>query len=723
MKLCPTCQQCYEDAYALCIYDQAALVLSRPGTRLITQKYSLDRLLGRSGTSAIYAGTHLETDRPVAIKLLRPDAVADPEALKHFRQEALAAAHLNTRVNHQRVAKTYDYGLVPDGTAYIVMELVAGQTLRAYMDSIGPLPTASAVRLARQVADGLQAAHHCGVVHGDLKPSNIIVARDYHERLEAKVIDFGFAKLRRRPSVGKDVFASTEPPSGESCYMAPEQRVGRNFDERSDIYSLGVILYEMLTGRLPLGASTGTAAALKMEGPPPLTEFRAGVPEQLSKLVMQSLDGRPSARPYTVAAVARQLRMVETSEVFVSQDTLNLNVAASASPAPGSAINPPLPAVSVSPPASVQKIDPSVQEYELKACHPSDLPLKDSDALLVEHNDASNEVAVSAATAQEAVVEQATPRVDSPLPAASLSLTEVDMEAPALVDSKIVNIPAAGRHHLLVYASLAVIGIALGIVSGLWVFPRLVPLLTSTSPAVSTQSSPPAISLPQQVATASVTGSESLPPVGADSPPVVKTESLLPAKTEGLPPVETKSLRPAETKRPQLAKKERAALLAARDQWLAATNTRDVEKQMTLYMPKVDTFYRSHNASRADVRTHKSHVFAKARSIDMRAGEPEITLAGDGRTATMLFRKQYTIKGKQNIRGEAVQELRWLKTDAGWKIISERNVSESALRKNIAKEDKKNQRADAKTQFPRRREALPRAGIQRVAKHTGRATG
>ncbi len=722
MKLCPTCQQCYEDAYALCIYDQAALAPSRPGTRLITQKYSLDRLLARAGTSDIYAGTHLETDRPVAIKLLLPDSVTDPEALKQFRREALAAAHLNTRVNHQRVAKTYDYGLLPDGTTYIVTELVAGQTLRAYMDGIGPLPTASAVRLARQVADGLQAAHHCGVVLGDLKPSNIIVAQDYHERLEAKVTDFGFAKLRRQPLVGKDVFTPTEPPTGESCYMAPEQRVGRNFDERSDIYSLGVILYEMLAGRVPLDVPAGTASALKTEGPPSLTEFRPDVPEQLSKLVMQSLDGRASARPYTAAEVARQLRMVEKPEPLASRDMFNPNVTALAGPPPGSAISTPPPAYTIPLPAPVQKVDSPVQEYELEDYRPNYLPIKDPDVLPEDHHDASNEVTASAATAHEAAVEQAIERTDSPLWAASSSPIEVDMGAPALVDSNIANTPVTGRHRLFVYAGFGVVAIVFGVISGLWLIPRLVPLLlTSASPAVSVQAPPPVVSPPQQVTTTSTTISESLPAAGADGSPLVKTEGLLPVKTDSSPIVEAKSLRPAETKRPQLAKKERAALLAARDQWLAATNTRDVEKQMILYMPKVDTFYRSHNASRADVRAHKSHVFAKARSIDMRASEPEITLDGDGRTATMLFRKQYVIKGKQNIRGEAVQELRWLKTDAGWKIIGERNVSESALRKNMG--DNKSQRAEAKTQFSRRRDSPPGAGIQRVARRTGRASG
>ena len=188
MKLCPICQHCYEDTDTVCPQDQMALVPSRPGSRMIADKYRLDRLLGRGGMGTVYAGTHVDLDRPVAIKLLLSDFTADADALERFRREARAAA----RLNHQNVADTYDYGSMPDGGAYIVMELVDGQTLREYMNSSGALPIGEAVMIARQVADGIEVAHSRGIVHRDLKPSNIIVSAII-KSVCSEVVDFGVA--------------------------------------------------------------------------------------------------------------------------------------------------------------------------------------------------------------------------------------------------------------------------------------------------------------------------------------------------------------------------------------------------------------------------------------------------------------------------------------------------------------------------------------------------
>src|SRR5438045_5260215 len=130
MKLCPICQRCYEDTDNVCVHeDHASLVPSRPGSRLINERYRLERLLGRGGVGAVYAGKHIELDRPVAIKLLLSDFITDQQAVRRFRREARAAA----RINHPNVAEIYDYGTLPSSEAYIVMEMVNGQTLREYL--------------------------------------------------------------------------------------------------------------------------------------------------------------------------------------------------------------------------------------------------------------------------------------------------------------------------------------------------------------------------------------------------------------------------------------------------------------------------------------------------------------------------------------------------------------------------------------------------------------
>jgi eukaryotic-like serine/threonine-protein kinase len=156
MKLCPTCQHCYEDAAASCAQEgHAGLVASRPGLRLIADKYLLDRLLGRGAAGAVYAATDVELGRHVAIKLLLPDFPTDEQALARFRREARAAA----RLSHPNVADIYHYGTLPGGEGYLVMELVKGLTLRQHLRLRAPLPFADAIKVARQVANGVEAAH------------------------------------------------------------------------------------------------------------------------------------------------------------------------------------------------------------------------------------------------------------------------------------------------------------------------------------------------------------------------------------------------------------------------------------------------------------------------------------------------------------------------------------------------------------------------------------
>ncbi|MBA2502203.1 MAG: serine/threonine protein kinase, partial [Pyrinomonadaceae bacterium] len=332
MNICPTCQQCFEDVHALCAHDQTPLVASRPGACVIGKKYSLDQLLDQDLSTSVYAGTLLEADRPVAITLLRTRSVADSDALVRFRREAHTIAHLNTRVNHQHVARTFDYGSLPDGgEAFIVTELVAGQTLREHMDEAGQLPFADAVHIARQIVEGLDAAHRCGVVHRDLNPANIILGRNSYKRFEVKIIDFGLARLREQRTLlpatdGAHNHAALNPLSALAPYVSPEQHVGEEPDGRSDLYSLGVILYEMLAGRLPFDNSAANIDAAsdsekKEEQPLPLSDVRADVPESLVQLVMQSLQSKRSSRPYSAAEFARLLRMDEHPATQLKQNT------------------------------------------------------------------------------------------------------------------------------------------------------------------------------------------------------------------------------------------------------------------------------------------------------------------------------------------------------------------------------------------------------------------
>lgn len=311
MKLCPQCQHCFEDRFIACARDRSTLICDRPGACIIAHKYSLERLLVSGGAQAVYAGRHLETDRPYSIMLLTEEPGAAPKALKNFRRRALATAQRNTLFDHQHAARTYDHGRLPDGTVYVITELVLGQSLRQYMDEMGPLSINTAVRIAQQVADGLEAAHRCGVVHHDLTPANIILVRDYYQQLEAKIVNFGFAQLLKQKAVTNVRSVSSQSDNSFSHDVAPEWRRGRNTDTWPDIHSLGVTLFEMLAGRPPFGAGAETAAGHDGEAEQ-MSEawLHYELPEPLAQLLTQQLHSGPTARPLSAAEVAGRLRAI-----------------------------------------------------------------------------------------------------------------------------------------------------------------------------------------------------------------------------------------------------------------------------------------------------------------------------------------------------------------------------------------------------------------------------
>jgi eukaryotic-like serine/threonine-protein kinase len=278
----------------------------------LDEKYHLEERLGEGGMGTVYLARHLLMDRPVAIKVLHPQFVENEAARTRFQLEALAAV----RLHHPNAVSVTDFGQTSDGLVYIVMELLKGRTLREILALEAPLETARAISIMLQASDAVAAAHEAGIIHRDLKPSNILVTRSAELPAVVKVLDFGIAKLASDMFDDEDAAASTLPGAtlGTPRYMSPEQREGKDLTPATDVYSLGIILYEMLTGMAPFTGTSVDEIAIKHANdiPRPPREIVAGIPEDVERIVLHALQKDPLARPANAAEFRREL--LETAE-------------------------------------------------------------------------------------------------------------------------------------------------------------------------------------------------------------------------------------------------------------------------------------------------------------------------------------------------------------------------------------------------------------------------
>ena len=272
-KLCPACGTTYDDAVTFCPADGVALRPVGGDSSLvgavINGRYLVTARLGEGGMGTVYLGRHVRLPQQVAIKVMRPELLADPTSLARFNREAANAAS----IEHDRVVRVYDFGDTEDGLVYLAMEYVPGRTLKEVVTTDGPLPPGRAAALMRQVAEGVEAAHRLGIIHRDLKPDNILVVRDPDGTERCKVLDFGIA---RPVSGGETALTRSGYIVGTPEYMSPEQVLGGELDARSDVYALALVAYFVLTGDLPFDTATpdrGLTARL-LQPPRPLQVVR-----------------------------------------------------------------------------------------------------------------------------------------------------------------------------------------------------------------------------------------------------------------------------------------------------------------------------------------------------------------------------------------------------------------------------------------------------------------
>ena len=265
-------------------------------------RYRLIELLGQGGMATVYRARDSQLERDVAVKLLRPEYGRDPDFFARFRQEAQSAASLN----HPSVVAVYDYGTDEAGP-YIVMELVDGEDLASIVRRSGPLPPRQAARLAAEIGRAIAAAHDNGLIHRDIKPGNVLVTREGR----AKVTDFGIAR-----ALAEAQFTLPGTTIGSVHYFSPEQARGEPAGPASDIYSLGIVLYELMTGRRPWEGDTAAAiATARLTGAVPSpSAVRSGIPPVLEAITRKALAQRPEDR------FANAMAMVEALERFVAED-------------------------------------------------------------------------------------------------------------------------------------------------------------------------------------------------------------------------------------------------------------------------------------------------------------------------------------------------------------------------------------------------------------------
>jgi CheY-like chemotaxis protein len=277
-----------------------------PGT-VLAGRYRLDAPIGGGSFGTVFRGRHLELGRDVAVKVLATSAGDDPEALARFRREGASAC----RVQHPNAVAVLDFGVNESGVAYLVMELLSGRSLEREIEEKGRLPPLRCAEILVPVCSALAAAHAAGVVHRDVKPSNVFLHLTPQGEVP-KILDFGIAKVVGDQALGRNLTLDGSL-LGTPAYMAPERFRRGPYGPKSDVYSVGAMLYEMLCGRLPfIPASADPLALVTMqaeEEPPSLRERQPDVTPALEALVRQALDREPSIRP-SADQLARRLAMI-----------------------------------------------------------------------------------------------------------------------------------------------------------------------------------------------------------------------------------------------------------------------------------------------------------------------------------------------------------------------------------------------------------------------------
>ena len=318
MKSCPTCGTRFSEPVSFCPNDGTPTQeVSDAGPpvdpllgRVIDGRYRVEKGIGEGGMGIVYLTTHAVLGKRMALKVLRGEMAKDAEVVQRFMQEAQSA----TSIGHPNIIDISDFGRLPDGSVYFVMEFLDGESLSHMISRGGSIPTATAIHIVRQIAGALEAAHARGIVHRDLKPDNIYLVKQGNEANFVKVLDFGIAKVGGANSK----LTRTGMIFGTPHYMSPEQAAGQSVDNRTDIYALGVIMYEMFTGKKPFDGDTfmGILSKHMFEQPIPPSQVKGAGLGALEDVILKALTKKAEDRYQSMADLVRDLDLIATGGVI-----------------------------------------------------------------------------------------------------------------------------------------------------------------------------------------------------------------------------------------------------------------------------------------------------------------------------------------------------------------------------------------------------------------------
>lgn len=314
MRECPACFSCYDDSIIVCPAEGRQTFNSLPGGVTLDGRYVLEKRLGEGGMGVVYKAHHkfLKTTR--AIKIIKPELVGnDPSFSTRFQQEAMTAA----AIGHPNIISVPDYGFLDGEIPFLVMEFIEGISLQDLMTSEGRFTPEKSLEYMRVIASAVGAAHAHGIVHRDLKPLNIMIHKKGSPQEQIRILDFGLAKIKSADLFGSFVGAKTTGIIGSPYYMAPEQWSDDEPDKRCDIYSLGIILFQMLSGEVPFKGSSIPAVMKKhlMSPPPPLAVKGSGISEALEKVVYHALEKDPILRTGSAEDLIAELEQAVAADV------------------------------------------------------------------------------------------------------------------------------------------------------------------------------------------------------------------------------------------------------------------------------------------------------------------------------------------------------------------------------------------------------------------------